>query len=310
MWFKEAPYEGQERIEEGQDIDKYAGTLFRKYDRSYILAIGEDKILRYGHSGSTITSAPNDPNYPVQIQIELERWYHIAAVFDSTDPCEPQKLYINGDRIHGGGTSSPNPRNDDDYVTIGLRQKPVRVGRGYPDNAFNGLILNVNEFLIRGGPGMAWLPNPQNYSTDIEYNVDLSWRPGDYVNDVNGHDLYFGTDWDEVNDANTTVHLNVDYANLDVNIYDIPYLLDLDQIYYWRVDQVNDACDPNGWKGTVWRFTVAEYIIIDDMEEYTHWNDPDPYPITSSTPGVGGYDCGITTGNGTGSVLGRGLPEN
>jgi len=274
MWIKQDSF-----YSENVGDDDYAATLFRKYNRSYVLAIGEDKIVRYGHSGSTITSVP-DANFP--LELELGRWYHIAAVFDSTDPCEPQKLYINGEQVSGGGTSSPNPLNDDDYVGIGFTKQPQRVGPGLEQNFFNGLIdefritdvaLNPNKFLIRVGPGMAWFPKPQDYYKDIQFNVDLSWKPGDYTADVNGHDVYIGTDWYEVNEASTTVHPNVGYVNLDVNSYDIPYFLNLDQICYWRVDQFNDACQPDPWKGTIWRFKVAEYVVIDDFEDYENTED-------------------------------------
>ena len=273
--------------------DDYAATLFRKYNRSYVLAIGEDNIVRYGHSGSIITSAP-DANYPVEI--ELERWYHIAAVFDSTDPCESQRLYINGEQVSDGNTSSLNPLNDDDYVGIGFTKQPQRVGPGLEQNYFNGLIdelrvtdvaLNPNQFLIRGGPGQAWFPKPQDYSRDIQFNVDLSWRPGDYTADVNGHDVYIGTDWYEVNEANATVHPNVGYANLDVNSYDIPYYLSLDQTHYWRVDEVSDSCSPYLWKGAIWRFTVPEYIIIDDMENYVEGYAKTDYTIAGSSGSYG-----------------------
>ncbi|MHC4708748.1 MAG: LamG domain-containing protein, partial [Planctomycetota bacterium] len=294
----------------------YHATLIRKYNRSYVLAIGEDHAVRYGHSGSTITSGPNDSNNPVEI--ELGRWYHIGAVFDSTDPCEPQKLYINGEQVSGGGTSSLNPLDDDDYVGIGFRKQPTRVGPGLEQNYFDGLIdelrvtdvaLNPNQFLMRGGPGQAWFPNPQSYSTDLQCNLDsLSWRPGDYVDDVNGHVLYIGTDWDEVNDANSTVHPNVEHVDLDVNSYDIPYLLNLDQVYYWRVDQVNDACDPYLWKGTIWRFSVAEYILIDDMEEYVEGYVDEDYTIAGSS-GSYGWET-LLNGHSDGSYLGLVTPMN
>ena len=45
----------------------------------------------------------------------------IAAVFDSTDPCEPQKLYLDGDLVASGGTTNLNPDDDDDPATIGCR---------------------------------------------------------------------------------------------------------------------------------------------------------------------------------------------
>jgi hypothetical protein len=109
--------------------------------------------------------------------------------------------------------------------------------------------------------------------------------------------VYFGTNWDEVNDANSSIHPNVDYNNVADTNYDVG-ILELDKTYYWRVDEVNDACDPNGWKGYVWRFKVADYIVIDDMEAYNEGFSG--YPITAFSDPYG-WNCGYT--NNTGSLL-------
>ena len=43
----------------------------------------------------------------------------------------------------------------------------------------------------------------------------VTWSPGDYVQDVNGHEFYFGTDEDAVTDANIS---NVG-SNPNVDLY-------------------------------------------------------------------------------------------
>jgi hypothetical protein len=59
-----------------------------------------------------------------------------------------------------------------------------------------------------------------------------------------------------------------------------PGPFDLDQIFYWRVDEVNDSCDASPWKGNIWKFTVAGYIAVDDMEDYTgSWAGEGDHPL-------------------------------
>jgi hypothetical protein len=106
----------------------------------------------------------------------------------------------------------------------------------------------------------AWAPSPRNGQMDVALDVILNWRPGDYAV---SHDVYLGTDWGAVNDANTS---SSEYkGNYDVNEYD-PSGLELDRTYYWRVDEVNE---PNVWKCSAWRFTTPDFLIVDDMEDYT-----------------------------------------
>jgi hypothetical protein len=297
MWVRQ---DGPARL---VDDDDYAATLFRKYESSYVVAIGEDGAVRfvhggYGGNGRRLESAPD--------VIELDEWYHIAAVFDQNDPNQAQKLYVGGLLVDDGNSTVPNPSTDDDPTTIGGRIPPLSENQ-YLKNVLDGAIdelrvsdlaLDPSEFLLQGDPNLAWLPRPSNRAKGVQYDVDLEWLPGQYAS---SHDVYFGTNWDEVNDANSSIHPNVDYNNVDVNMEDIPYLLDLEKTYYWRVDEVNDTSTEK-WKGRIWRFTVAEYILIDDMEEYTPgWPPGSTNPITYWS-GSYGWDCGFSPPY-TGSVL-------
>ena len=194
--------------------------------------------------------------------------------------------------------------------------RPLRIGGPNwdedEDELYNG---NLDDFRIykaalserkiqevmRGGDlTIAWNPKPVNHCADAAFNAILSWLPGDYAADTNGHDVYFGTDFDEVSEANSTNHLNVDYNNVDDVNYD-PGLLTLGQTYYWRVDEVNDACQPYLWKGKIWTFTVADYITIDDMENYVEGYTKTDYTIAGSL-GSYGWET-LLNGHSDGSYL-------
>jgi hypothetical protein len=55
-----------------------------------------------------------------------------------------------------------------------------------------------------------------------------------------------------------------------------PLELDLGKIYYWRVDEVNEAETPTTWQGTIWEFTTEEYFVVDDFESYNDLDPTDP----------------------------------
>jgi hypothetical protein len=100
-------------------------------------------------------------------------------------------------------------------------------------------------------PGQASSPRPTDGAAGVSREVDLSWTPGIYAA---GHDVYLGTDFNDVNDATTSSSVYAGRQNLDANSYDPPGLLDANTTYYWRIDEVNDPCT---WRGEVWRFTTG-----------------------------------------------------
>jgi hypothetical protein len=50
--------------------------------------------------------------------------------------------------------------------------------------------------------------------------------------------------------------------------YVLPSELELNQTYYWRIDEVNDSNVDSPWKGRVWSFRAANYITVEDFESY------------------------------------------
>jgi len=120
------------------------------------------------------------------------------------------------------------------------------------------------ELLFRGGSlELAWAPKPANGSADVGRPVVLTWKPGNFADQ---HDVYFGTSFEDVNDADTTTPV-VYVGRQDANSYDPPGYLELNTDYYWRIDEVNDA---NIWKGNTWKFTMANFLVLDDFESYDY----------------------------------------
>ena len=116
--------------------------------------------------------------------------------------------------------------------------------------------------------GAADNPSPADGAKNESIYTILSWTQGTVSE---SHDVYLGTDFDAVNDANNSlpVGTSVYKGNLayEVNSYDPPGLLDLEQTYYWRIDEVRNS-GADVIKGYIWSFTVAPYLMIDDMESY------------------------------------------
>ena len=124
-------------------------------------------------------------------------------------------------------------------------------------------------------PSLAGGPSPANGSVDVEYKgTVLSWQPGQYPGT---HNVYFGTDLDEV--TNATVPTS---AGQDANSYD-PGRLDFGQTYYWRVDEVNQSADHTVYPGDVWSFTLEPYAVQvpGDAIEVTASSEDNEYSLAT-----------------------------
>ena len=100
-------------------------------------------------------------------------------------------------------------------------------------------------------------PSPEDGVVDVPRDVVLSWEPGPHADT---HNVYFGTVFDDVNDADTSNTLDVLVSeSQSATTYDPEGLLEFGQTYYWRIDEVNAPPDSTVFKGDVWSFTVEPY---------------------------------------------------
>jgi len=97
-------------------------------------------------------------------------------------------------------------------------------------------------------------PKPEDESSDVLRDVVLAWEPGE---SANTHDVYLGTNFDDVNNAERTNQQGVLAVEGQIStMYDSPNLLDFGKTHYWRVDEVGAPPDSIISKGDVWSFTV------------------------------------------------------
>jgi hypothetical protein len=155
----------------------------------------------------------------------------------------------------------------------------------------------VWSFTTEGAVGS---PNPANGAVDVKQTPILTWVPGVFAA---SHQVYFGADEEAVRNADTGSPEYKGIKALDSETFD-PGTLESDSTYYWRIDEVNDTNPDSPWKGNVWSFTTANFLIVDDFEDYDAednqiwyaWKDGLGYGLQGSDP--------YYAGNGSGSAVG------
>ncbi|MEN6423903.1 MAG: LamG-like jellyroll fold domain-containing protein [Phycisphaerales bacterium] len=186
----------------------------------------------------------------------LNEWHHMAVTFDQGDV----KLYIDG-AVEGTGTA-PSP--------LAGNSLPLRIGADSEGQSlFHGLIDDaavfdhaLTEAEIRAamagvrGVEFATSPRPEDGVVDVSRDVALGWGAGEFAAT---HDVYFGTAFDDVNNASRADPLGVLVSeSQDQTAFDVGRL-EFGQTYYWRVDEVNAAPDYTVFKGAIWSFTTESY---------------------------------------------------
>ena len=69
----------------------------------------------------------------------------------------------------------------------------------------------LSEVRFYGTSEYATYPGPADDELDVAVDANLGWTAGSNAADTNGHEVYFGTDYDDVDDANTSVDPNSVY---------------------------------------------------------------------------------------------------
>ncbi len=156
---------------------------------------------------------------------------------------------------------------------------------------------NVWSFTTEGAVGN---PQPPEGAVDVTQMPILTWAPGVYAD---SHQVYFGTDKDAVKNADTSSPEYKGSGNLGSESYE-PGNLGWNTTYYWRIDEANNANADSPWTGSLWSFTTANFLVIDDFESYNDLNEDEPGSNRIYLAWVDGFDNPAING----SVVGHANP--
>ena len=149
----------------------------------------------------------------------------------------------------------------------------------------------IASFDSPGKEGLAKAPDPENGATDVVRDADLTWTAGDFAVE---HEVYFGSSFDDVNDATTAsdaYRVRQNDTSFD------PGRMELGETYFWRIDEVNDTNPNSPWKGDVWSFTVEPFAYpIEDIIANASSNDLEQEP-ENIVNGSGLDENGLLHGN-------------
>jgi len=216
-----------------------------------------------------------------------DEWAHFAYSYDAA---EGRRFYKNGSLIFED-TESGTPQASTVSLAIGNEQPMSRYVNGTMDDIrIYNHVLTEGEILgaMEGGEGWPYAlgPTPKDGVMLEDTWVNLSWSPGDTAV---SHDVYFGDNFDDVNDGVAeTFQGNQVAMSFVVGFPGFPYPDGLvpGTTYYWRIDEVNDTEPNSPWKGNVWSFSIPpKTAYAPDPADAAEQVDPDA--DLSWTPGFG-----------------------
>jgi len=149
-------------------------------------------------------------------------------------------------------------------------------------------------------PMSAFGAKPANRATGVTQTPVLQWKPG---LQAASHEVYFGADQAAVANATKASPEYKGGRALGEESFEPGKLL-WEGTFYWRIDEVNALNPDSPWIGSVWSFTTADFLIVDDFESYDSgdkqiwyfWKDGLGY----GAPGTPDFYAG----NGTGAAVG------
>ncbi len=121
--------------------------------------------------------------------------------------------------------------------------------------------VGLGEVRFAVVPAVANTPDPVIGATDVCRNVVLGWNSGA---DAEKHDVYLGTDFDDVSNASISDPRGVLVSPVQgqiENYYPVSGTLNLafGTTYYWRIDEVKGVPASRA-KGAVWKFLTEPFV--------------------------------------------------
>ncbi len=205
------------------------------------------------HFGMTWWDQPNPYAVDGGTSVNFNEWHHIAGTFDGANI----NIYLDG--VVDASATTPEPIGTNN-LNVFIGDNPEATGR-YWDGLIDDVrlynrALTTEEILVamQGESFISYNPSPANGATDVPRNVVLAWDPG---TSAQTHNVYFGTVFDDVNDASPGDPRGVLVSQNQSGLtYNPEGLLEFSQTYYWRTDGINES---EVLKGDVWSFTVEPF---------------------------------------------------
>jgi len=216
------------------------------------------------------TGPGGNPNTASNRDIVTGEWIHIAIT--RAESTKDVKFFIDGAADAIGNHSGDTNVGSNPLIAIGANLLDSRYFTGLIDEvSFYDRVLTqaeITEAMITD-PALARGPSPTNGATpDIEHISILSWVPGE---NAAQHDVYFGTNAEAVENADTSDATGIYRGRQDPNSFTPLITFEIGQNYYWRIDEINISEAIN--KGRIWSFTVANYLVVDDFEDYDDFDN-------------------------------------
>jgi len=191
-----------------------------------------------------------------------------------------------------GGSLTYTANTTVDFDGVLAKYVRINVDSGYGPLGQFGL-SELRFFYI---PTFARTPMPADQAVTEGVDVELTWRAG---REAVAHQVYVGTDADDLSLIDTTATNSYTLSGLDYNTS-----------YVWQIIEVNEQAVPASHASEVWRFSTPAYRIVDDFEGY---DDDCARVFFSWEDGLGHNggqdleDCEepASNGNGSGSIVGN-----
>jgi len=145
-------------------------------------------------------------------------------------------------------------------TTVEFAGLPARFVKLTINSNWGGLMrqYGLSEVRFYSVPTVAREPQPAAGATDVNPQVQFSWRPG---REAASHKIFVSDDQQAVIDG-TAAAATVAAPQHEASLM-------LDSTYFWKVVEVNDAEAISTWEGPVWTFSTASFVAVDDFENYT-----------------------------------------
>ena len=182
----------------------------------------------------------------------------------------------------------------DEVAFSGRAAKYVRLNI---QSNWGGVLMSygLSEVQFSMIPVRARTPEPASGTVDVLPNAVVTWRAG---REAVQHRITVSTDPNDLGSTVSSSTNSVDLGSLD---------LQLDQTYYWHVDEVNESEVPSVWAGPLWSLSTVPYVTVEDFETYGNLSPDRPFQTWLDGFGYSadefipvGYE-----GNGTGSGVGH-----